>query len=383
MTRTIRSIEILPVRLPITRAFHFSSGSAGEAGETALFVLVKMTDSAGEVGWGEGRPMPQWSYETAESITTSIRNYLAPALIGQEITDRWGLHQRMYSVIGRGPSTGFPIARAAIDMAVHDLCARGAGLPLRCYLGGSFARATVELSYTLTSHEEEALCAEIFAAQERGFRHFNFKAAVEPETDVVLAGVIRQAAGPGAFVWADANQGLQPPEALAVARGFAGAGVNVLEQPFPADQFQLMRHLRSRCPLPLAIDEASVSPADFFHYAAEGLVDYLVVKVTRSGGLWPSLQQIAVAASAGLPLLVSGLTDGLLTKLAVCQLVAAFGYHGPAALNGSQFIDESLLYPGKLEVEFDGAVHLGEQPGIGVQPDQQALEQFLVKDMLK
>ena len=380
--RTIQNIEVFPIRLPITDTFRFASGSAGKAGDTAPFVLVKLTDNEGEVGWGEGRPLPQWSYETAESITTTIRHYLAPAILGQEITDRWGLHKRMQSAIGRGPSTGFPIAKAAVDMAVHDLCARSAGQPLRTYLGGSSERNTVALSYTITSHEGEAVQREVLAAMERGFRHFNFKAAVTPETDMALAQVIRRTAGPGAFVWADANQGFQPHEALMVARSFVEAGVNVLEQPFPADQLHLMRRLRSQCPVPLAVDEASVSPADFFHYAAEGLVDYLVVKVTRSGGLWPSLQQIAVAISAGLPFLVSGLTDSFLTKLAVCQLALAFGHHGPAALNGSQFVNESALYPDKAEREFDATVHLGGQIGIGVHPDPQAVEQFLAKDLL-
>ncbi len=66
--RTIQNIDVFPLRLPITHTFRFSSGSAGQAGEsTAPFVLVKLTDSAGEIGWGEGRPMPQWSYETAEN----------------------------------------------------------------------------------------------------------------------------------------------------------------------------------------------------------------------------------------------------------------------------------------------------------------------------
>ena len=378
--KTIQKIEVFPVYLPITQTFRFSSGSAGTAGGAAPIVLVKLTDSEGQVGWGEGRPMPQWAYETVESVTTAIRSYLGPAILGQEITDRWGLHQRMHGAIGRGPSTGMPIARAAVDMAVHDLCARSAGVPLRNYLGGSSERNTVALSYTLISHDVEAVQKEIIAAREKGFHHFNFKAAVAPETDIALARAIRQAAGPDAFVWADANQGFQPSEALRVARSFADAGVDVLEQPFPADQLQLMRRLRKQCPVPLAVDEASVSPADFFHYAAEGLVDYLVIKVTRSGGIWPSLQQIAVAASAGLPLLVSGLTDSLLTKLAVCQLAVAFGHYGPAALNGSQFIDEAALYPDKAEIEFDGAVHLGAQSGIGVHPRQQVLESYLAKD---
>ncbi len=372
--RTIQNIEIFTVRLPVTNTFRFSSGSAGSSGDTAPFVLVKLTDSAGEVGWGEGRPMPQWAYETVESVTTTLRHYLAPAVLGQEITDRRGLHQRMHSAIGRGPSTGMPIAKAAVDMALHDLCARSVGLPLRSYLGGSSEHNTVALSYTLTSHDVEAVRREIARARESGFQHFNFKVAVTPETDIALAKAIRQAAGPDAFVWADANQGLQPHEALKLVCSFADTGVDVLEQPFPADQLLLMRRLRQQCPIPLAIDEASVSPADFFHYAAEGLVDYLVIKVTRSGGIWPSLQQIAVAASAGLPILVSGLTDSLLTKLAVCQLAAAFGHRGPAALNGSQFIDESALYPDKANIEFDGVVHLGERTGIGVHPDQQAIE---------
>jgi muconate cycloisomerase len=156
----------------------------------------------------------------------------------------------------------------------------------------------------------------------------------------------------------------------------------VLEQPFPVDQIHLMHTLRRQCPVPLAVDEASVSPSDFFQYAAAGLVDYLVVKVTRSGGIWPTLQQIAVAHAAGLSLLVSGLTDGLLTKLAVCQVAAAFGYEGPAALNGSQFVDESALYPCKGDIEFGGVVHLGTEAGIGVQPDQQALERYVVKELM-
>src|SRR5207248_10935806 len=118
----------------------------------------------------------------------------------------------------------------------------------------------------------------------------------------------------------------------------------------------------------VAVDEASVGPSDFLAYAAEGLVDYLVVKVTRSGGIWPTLQQIAIAEAAGLPLLVSGLTDSLLTKVAVCQVALVYGFDGPAALNGSQFIDESALFPDKARLEAAGTVHVDNTPGLGVAP---------------
>jgi muconate cycloisomerase len=263
-------------------------------------------------------------------------------------------------------------------MAVHDLCARSAGLSLRRFLGGDDRRNAVALSYTVTSYEPEAAAGDVRAALAEGYRHFNFKAAVHPETDVAVGEAIRRAAGADAFVWADANQGYTLAQARRAVDGFARAGVDVLEQPLPADQLHLMRQLRAGTNFPLAVDEASVGPADFFAHAAAGLVDYLVVKLTRNGGVWPTVQQIAVAEAAGLPFLVSGLTDSFLGKLAACQVAAVYGFAGPAALNGTQFVDEAALYPGKAAIEYDGAVHLPHSPGIGVRPAEAALEAYLV-----
>jgi L-alanine-DL-glutamate epimerase-like enolase superfamily enzyme len=378
--RRIESIDVFPVLLPVIETFQFASGSAGTAGGTAPHVFVKVTDTEGEVGWGEGRPVPQWSYETLQTVETTIRDHLAPALLGLPVTDRWGLHHRMQAAIGRGPSTGQPIAKAALDLAVHDLCARAAGMSLRTFLGGDDGRAAVELSYTLTGQNVTVVREEVAAAREVGFRHFNFKVALASGDDPEVAGAVREAAGHEPFVWADANQGYNLHQAREVAPRLAAAGVDVLEQPLPADRMHLMRELRKSVQMPLAVDESSVSPADFFAHAAEGLVDYLVVKVTRSGGAWPTLTQISVAEAAGLPLLVSGLTDGLLTKVAVCQIAAAFGCAGPAALNGSQFTDESALFPTKAKVESEGTVHLPTGAGIGVRPDEEAMRDFLADD---
>ena len=367
--------------MPVTATFRFSSGSAGAAGERAPIVLVQVVDSEGACGWGEGRPMPQWAYETVETVTATLRHHLGPAVIGVPATDRWELQRRMHATIGRGPSTGQPVAKAALDMAVHDLCARAAGLPLRCFLGGGPDRRSVSLSYTVTAHDPAEAMEEVAAARERGFRHVNFKAAVDPLSDAAVANAVRDAAGPDAFVWADANQGFSLPAALAVVPALLDAGVSLLEQPFPADQAHLLRALRPHCPLPLAIDESSVSPGDFFAHAAAGLVDYFVLKLTRSGGIWPSLAQLQVAAAAGLPFVTSGLTDGLLTRLAACQVAAAFGSEGPAALNGSQFLDESALYPDKAAVESGGEVRLPDAPGIGVEPDGHAITDLALRGL--
>lgn len=437
MSRIAR-IEAFHVAVPVIRTFTFASGTAGAAGSTAPIVFVKVTDDEGRVGWGEGRPMPSWSYETVEGVLSAIRGYLGPAILGLPVTDRWGLHERMRRTIGLGPSTGQPIAKAAVDIAVHDLAARVSGLTLRSFLGGSdeprcadkesngsdggsagsggssagsptgssagsegspagnsagsegssagsegssagsCTRSRVALSYTVTGHDPSAVGEEVAAAREAGFEHANYKVGVETATDRLVAAAVRESAGPDAFVWADANQSLTLREARSLAPALEAAGTDVLEQPLPADAWHQMAGLRQSTGLALAVDESSVSPADFFRFAADGLVDYLVVKITRSGGLWPTWQQISVASAAGLDILVSGLTDSMITKMAACQIATVVGFSGPAALNGSQFLDDSELFPAKKQFESCGHLWLGDDPGIGIEPDETTLSQKTV-----
>jgi len=373
---TIAKIEVFPVRLPMKKLFSFASGTAGTFAQGAPHVFVKVTDSDGAFGWGECRPVPGWSYETLETVVTTLKNYVAPAVVGRDVWDRGGIFALLNRVVGQGVTTGQPIARAAFDMALHDLCATLAGVSLRQFVGGSGAKAQLDFSYTLTEHSVEEVRRAIENAQNEGFKHFNFKPGVDLSTDAEVAHAIREAAGPDAFVWADANGGLQLHQARKLAKQFYEVGVDVLEQPLAPNQLLQMKALREGCPIPLAVDEASVSASDFFQHAAAGLVDYFVLKVTRSGGIWPSLDQLAVMRAAGLPFIVSGLTDGLLTKVAAGQLAAAFGTAGPLALNGSQFVDDTALFPQKEEFEHGGTLFLPDTPGIGVAPDEAALQKF-------
>jgi L-alanine-DL-glutamate epimerase-like enolase superfamily enzyme len=375
---TIHSIEIFPVGVPVTRDFVFASGRAGAAGSRAGLILVRVRDEHGREGWGQSRPVPSWSYETIESATAVLRHHLVPAVLGHSVWDRRGLHQRMFASIGRGPSDGMPIAKAALDIAVHDLLGKTVQQPLRSLLGGDPAPTSLPLSWTCTAHTVEDIERDVAEGLALGLRHFNFKAGVTPGTDIAVARALAAIVPQGSFLWADCNQGFSIPDAVRVAHAFEELGVDLLEQPLPADQLHLLETLRARTRLPLAVDEASVSAGDFFNYARKGLVDYLVLKVTRSGGIWPSLLQLSTARSAGLPFVVSGLTDGLLTKLAAAQLAAAFGNQRPLALNGSQFLDESELFPTKADWEHDGAVHLGSQHGVGPAPDLAAVKDAML-----
>src|ERR1700761_7166718 len=240
----IRAVEVFPVGVRVKSTFTFATGSAGGAGDEAILIYVKITDDDGVIGWGECRPMRQWSYETPESAVTTLRRYLAPAVIGHDLADRAGLHARMNAAIGRGPSTGQPIAKSALDMAVHDLAAKRAGLTLREYLGGARERRDLSISFTITGHTAEEAKQQMLQAQAEGYMNFNFKAAVEPKTDIAVATALKQAIADGGFLWSDANQGFDIVGAKLVAHAFEEIGVDILEQPLRADNFSGMAELR-------------------------------------------------------------------------------------------------------------------------------------------
>ena len=123
----IARVETFPVALPTLADFAVSGGSVARAGEPSIRVLVKVTADDGTFGWGEATPIPSWTYETLESITSTIDRYLAPVAIGIPVWDFDRLTRAFDRAINRGFSIGMPLAKAAIDVAVYDLL--GKALP--------------------------------------------------------------------------------------------------------------------------------------------------------------------------------------------------------------------------------------------------------------
>src|SRR2546423_15421289 len=98
--RAIARIDVYPTRLPVVKTFQFASGSAGTAGGTAPHVFVRVTDSQGGCGWGEGRPPAAWSYETLEAGGATLRGVFWSARVGGAVTARMGVPSRMPPATG-------------------------------------------------------------------------------------------------------------------------------------------------------------------------------------------------------------------------------------------------------------------------------------------
>lgn len=372
---TIAQVEAFPLVLPFRGEFRISRGVIGSGAQGRTVVLVKVTASDGTVGWGEASPIPVWSAETQHSVVTAIRHHLGPAVLGLPVADLDGLHRAMHAAVAPAFGPGMPIAKAGIDIAVHDLLGKVLGVPLWQILGYRRA-AAVTLSWTVGGAPDLAAARRSMAeGRERGFRNFNIKVGHDLEYDLALCRLAREMA-PEGFLWGDANGGIPPYRAVAHARALQQAGLDVLEQPVPANCLSAWREIRAKVDLPLVVDETVCGPVELLELIRLDAISGLALKVTRNGGLFPSRQCAEIALAAGLMLVSSGLTDAGVAFAANVQLAAAFGVRYPCALNGPQFLAGDILAT-PLRIEGD-QVAVPEGPGLGVEVDEEKVAYYAV-----
>ncbi len=367
----IDRIEVFPFRYPMEGFFKFLARGRGAGGRAA--VVIKITADDGTVGWGQSLPVETWSYETLEASTVALRDYYAPTLIGHDPTDIEGALRLMDRAIAPSFTTGMPITRAGIDIALHDLTGKLLGKSL-CEMWGKPRGGPITLSWTVNVQKLEDLEELIEAGRKRGYRNFNIKVAPDVQFDVELARRVRQAA-PDGFLWADANGGYDPPAALEAAPKLADVGVDVLEAPLRPNRISGYQALKKQGALPILMDEGVVSPVELVEFIRLKMLDGVAMKPSRCGGLISNKRQIEIIEQEGLMWLGSGLMDPDISLAATLGLYGAFGLQKPAALNAPQFLPDQVLTK-PLRIEGDQA-HVPAGPGLGIEVDQEKVVQMV------
>ncbi|MDX9974566.1 MAG: enolase C-terminal domain-like protein [FCB group bacterium] len=360
----IDRIELFPVRYPTVMRFKFLEGPTSGAGRAAI--LVKITANDGTVGWGQSVPVPRWSYETLEGAMATLERYIIPVITGMNPFDLDSIHAAMNREVAGSFSTGAPITKAGIDIALHDLMGRHLGVNI-AELWGRTLPDDLTLSWTLNPATVDDIDPLIDAGLERGYENFNIKVAPDLEFDLTLAKRLKERV-PQGFLWADANGGYDLCQALQAAPRLADAGVEVLEQPLPPNRLTGYQELKRQGALPILLDEGVVAPSDLIEFIKLGCCDGVAMKPARCGGLLSAHRQISILEDAGLMFLGSGLTDPDISLAASLILFGAHGLRKPAALNGPQFLGASLIT--EPFVPKNGKLRLPKGPGLGIEVDE-------------
>lgn len=371
----IERIEVLPVRLPLKSVVTLSRGVSRTLEEGKQLVLVKMSADDGTVGWGEAGPSRRWSAETTHSCYTSIKHYLAPALLGRDPFDIAGLHGAMNAELAPGLDPGQPVAKAALDLAAHDLVCNKLGINLQSWLGAK-AVDRIELSYLVSAPDLEGTAKSVQAGLAEGYRAFKVKVGHEPKLDIERVRIVL-AQAKGCTVWPDANQGYTLEDALRAARGFEALGIELFEQPIAMSEFYGMKKLLSGTRMTIALDEAAMGLPLVIDLIRRDAVEGLVIKVNKTGGIHYARQLCDLARNAGLKLIGSGLMDAPIGFAASVHLFAAYGIDYPCDLNGPQHIaGDYLAEPLPMEGKF---ALVPQRPGLGVVMDEAKVASLALK----
>ncbi|PWK77034.1 enolase C-terminal domain-like protein [Aminobacter sp. AP02] len=384
---TIKSIETLIVQLP-TRREHKWAGLTEVIGR---YVMVKMTDSDGRVGWGEAPALKDWGGEfgryfgESAMITRSvIETYLAPAIIGLELGNFAELHARMDAII-----RGYPYSKAAVEFAAYDLTGRWLNVPVHTLLGGK-ARDKVAITHSigLISIEEAKVEAAKLAAE--GIRTIKVKIGVDPARDVKMVAAVREAAGEAMEICVDANEGYKTPgEAVQTVRQMEKYRLKYVEQPVMG--IERIAEVGRRIDAPVMADESAWNPHDAIQIIQNGGIQIISIYTTKAGGLYKAMEVGAVCRAAGIICNVNGSIETGIGNLANVQVAAA----SPAAtlscvipistpaeaqhgqVGGIYYKDDLLVAPMQV---VDGAVVVPSGPGMGIDVDLAKVEKYRVRD---
>jgi muconate cycloisomerase len=364
---TIRHVEAIPVSIPLVKPALMGGGQIFTHSES---LVVRIEATNGLAGWGEASAAPSMTGDTLRGMVEAVDKHLAPILLRKNALDRALLASLMsHAIIG---NTG---AKAACDIALHDLAGRHLGVPVVDLLGGR-ARTSLVALYQLGNPTVEEDIAEAVAKARKGYRFFKLKIGVKPvEEEIALARMLRKQLGPDILLCADANMGMTKPGARRYVNGAADADLLFVEQPFRDTDHAGMLALARMSPIPLCADESAHSIEAITALHGMGAITGVNLKTIKLGGMVGTMRAAVVSDALGLAVdLASKTGESSLGAAALLHL----GYAIPNidwGININNHYLETDLVMQPLQQE-NGSFACPSGPGLGVEVNESVIRKF-------
>jgi muconate cycloisomerase len=272
----IKSIEPIAISLPMLKPVIM----AGEEVRRADNVLVRVETDTGLVGWGEAASAPLMTGETLESIVSAV-HFLESTLRGRDPADIEGaLHAmdgRMYGNHG---------AKAAIEIALHDITGRANSKPVYALLGEK-KRSRMPLLAVVGGGDFDGDLRDAEKKKAVGFTAYKIKVGIDTAAkDAERTRAVCKVLGSGLLISADANQGFDAAGALEYVRAVKGSGLNFFEQPVMADDLDGMAAAAAvDTSIAIGADEGIHSLADIQRHHDRRAARGVSLKAIKLGGL--------------------------------------------------------------------------------------------------
>ena len=320
--------------------------------------IVRIETDDGSVGLGCASPERFVTGETWDACDAALAEPALQWLVGRHIHELSALCRELRE---RFPSA--PAARAAVDIALHDLWAKQLGVPLADALGR--AHTALPTSITIGIKDADATVQEAGEYLQRGFRVLKVKLGHSLDDDIERLRRLRDFSGEAVMIRVDPNQGYSADEVSRFIDETEGLDIEFLEQPMKADDVDAMRALPDAVKDRLAADETLLDPSDALSLVqpprACGIFN---IKLMKCGGIHGAKHIASIAETAGVELMWGCMDESVVSISAA--LHAAFS--SPATryidLDGSLDLARDVA-DGGFTIE-NGVMCTLDAPGLGV-----------------
>ena len=362
----IKRVEPIAVSLPMKKPVVM----AGVEIVRADNVFVRIEADNGLVGWGEAASAPTMTGETVESMMAAI-GYLAPALEGRPADDIAGalaaMAARMYANHG---------AKAAIEIALHDLVGRATNQPAYALLGGKQRSRMAVLGVIGTG----ALASDLREAERKkadGYVAFKIKVGIDaPLIDGERTRRLCRSLGRDALISSDANQGWSADQAVQYVHAVADAGLDFFEQPVAADDLAGMAAVAAAAGnIAIGADEGIHSLDDIRRHHEHGAARGVSLKAIKLGGMRGAAAAGRLCDQLGLNVNVSAKTgESSIACAAATHIAAALPQIAWGLTLTNEGLAEDVTAQGVRIAR--GHVEVWDRPGLGIDVDEDKVRRY-------
>lgn len=350
------------------RPFSIATGTM----DYAQNIFIRIHTDEGISGVGECSAFPMIVGETQETCLAMAKDF---ARVWKD-KNPLDIEERM-DELHRYTAHNFTI-KSAFDMALYDIAAKNANLPLYQFLNGK--KRTIETDITIGIGTVDEMVKQAIDFKASGARILKVKLGKDSDLDIERIKMIREKVGPEITLRIDANQGWSFENAIKALSAMADLNIQFCEQPMSAWYDDLLPALREIAPVKLMADESCFNHHDARKLIKENACDYINIKFSKAGGITESLKIYETANQANIPCMIGGMLE---SKIALSAKLH-FAYACPEI----QFYDLDTCMIGHLEdpcvggVKYNGYfLDIDDTPGIGADADEEFLsrcDKFIV-----
>lgn len=329
--------------------------------ERSAFLLFELIADNGLRGIGEVSDIPPEALPDPAEVAEELRRLL----LGRSPYEVGTILDRMQFQRHETRTLTTRLYDCAVDMALYDLQAQAAGVPLCQFLGGR-QRSAIGISAVIYIRDPSLVAEEVHEYRQHGFTDFKLKVGLGLEHDEACVAAVREAAGPSANLKVDPNGAWTVDEAITALKRLHRFNLCGVETPVPADDLQGKLAVKQAVPVPIL--EHVGDPRFALECVRSGAVDVFNIALCSTGGIYRARQVAAIAAAANVPCLLGSTLE--LWPGTAAQ--AHFGAVLPRLEYPSDLVGPLMYQSDVVQRPWhyrSGTLPIAETPGLGVTLD--------------